>query len=109
MERGEHSRNNNGLRDGGPGFDFRQEQETFTLSITPTTSLGLTQPPIQWILGCFPGVKRLWCEADHSPPSSAELQKGKVIYTPPYVFMACGLVNYEQGQLLLRFYTNFLA
>jgi hypothetical protein len=35
-----------------------------------------------------PGVKRPECEADHSPPSSAEV-KNTGIYTsiPPYVFM----------------------
>jgi hypothetical protein len=39
--------------------------------------------------GYFPGVKRQGCDADHSPPTSAEFKK-MWIYTstPPYVFMA---------------------
>jgi hypothetical protein len=39
--------------------------------------------------GCFPGVKRAVREADHSPPTSAEVKK-MWIYTstPPYAFMA---------------------
>jgi hypothetical protein len=39
--------------------------------------------------GPFPGVKRQGREADHSPPTSAEVKK-MWIYTstPPYVFMA---------------------
>jgi hypothetical protein len=39
--------------------------------------LGPTQSPIQWIPGVlFPGVKRPGREADHSPPSSAEVKNG---------------------------------
>jgi hypothetical protein len=39
--------------------------------------------------GSFPGVKRQGSEADHSPPTSAEVKK-KWIYTstPLHVFMA---------------------
>jgi hypothetical protein len=39
--------------------------------------------------GYFPGVKRQGSEADHSPPTSAEVKK-MWIYTsiPPYVFIA---------------------
>jgi hypothetical protein len=39
--------------------------------------------------GLSPEVKRLGCEADHSPPANAEF-KIMWIYTstPPYVFMA---------------------
>jgi hypothetical protein len=46
-------------------------------------------PPFQWGLGDLsPGVKRPGNEADHSPPSSAEV-KNAWIYTSnaPYVFM----------------------
>jgi hypothetical protein len=46
---------------------------------TPTTgsrpALGPTQPPIEWVLGAVSlGVKRQGREADHSPPSSAEVK-----------------------------------
>jgi hypothetical protein len=34
-----------------------------------------TQPPIQWVLMALSlGVKRPGCEADRSPPSSAEVK-----------------------------------
>jgi hypothetical protein len=35
-----------------------------------------------------PGIKRQWREADHSPPTSAEVKKIWIyISTPPYVFV----------------------
>ena len=34
-----------------------------------------THPPVQWVPGLFPGVKRLGCGVDHSPPSSAEVEE----------------------------------
>jgi hypothetical protein len=38
--------------------------------------LGPTQPPIQWERGALSlGVKRPGREADHSPPSSAEVKE----------------------------------
>jgi hypothetical protein len=38
--------------------------------------LGPTQPLNQWVAGALsPGVKRLGREADHSPPSTAEVKK----------------------------------
>jgi len=38
-------------------------------------ALGPNQPPIQWVPGALSlGVKRLGCEADHSPPPSAEVK-----------------------------------
>jgi hypothetical protein len=52
--------------------------------------LGFAQPPIQWVLGVpSTGVKRLGREADHSPPTSAEVKKMWIYtFTPPYDFMA---------------------
>jgi hypothetical protein len=39
-------------------------------------TLGPTQTPIQWVPGALSlGVKRLGREADHSPPSSAEVKE----------------------------------
>jgi hypothetical protein len=39
--------------------------------------------------GSFPGVKRPGREADHSPPTSAEVKKIWIYTsTPPYAFMA---------------------
>jgi hypothetical protein len=59
--------------------------EYFHFSISSRPALGSTQPPIKWV----PGLKRQGREADHSPPTSAEVKK-MWIYTsiPPYVFMA---------------------
>jgi hypothetical protein len=43
------------------------------------------QPPIQWVPGALSlGVKRPRCEADHSPPSSAEVKNvWSYTCTPP--------------------------
>jgi hypothetical protein len=51
---------------------------------------GPTQPPIQWVPGALsPGAKRQGREADHSPPTSAEVKKMWIYtITPPYAFMA---------------------
>jgi hypothetical protein len=49
-------------------------------------ALGPTQPSIQWVLGVFsPGVKHPESEADHSPPSIAEVKNGGAI--PPLLYM----------------------
>jgi hypothetical protein len=57
---------------GRPGFDPRQGQR-----ILPLTSVGPTQPPIQWAPGALSlrGKARPGRDADHSPPSSAEVKK----------------------------------
>jgi hypothetical protein len=65
-----------GLRAGRPGFDSRQGK-IFLFSTVSRPALGATQPPIQWV----PEVKRPRREADHSPPSAAEVKKGRSI--PP--------------------------
>jgi hypothetical protein len=50
------------------------------------------RPPIQWVSGgecLFLGLKRPGREADHSPPTSAEVKKTWVYtFTPQYVFVA---------------------
>jgi hypothetical protein len=63
-------------------------------------ALGFTQPPIQWVPGALsPGVKRQGREADHSPPTSAEVKK-MWIYTSPHT-------PSWRGALLLRHRDNF--
>jgi hypothetical protein len=48
-------------------------------------ALGPTQ--LQWVPGAFsPGVKLQEREADHSPPSSAEVKKGGAILPLPNMF-----------------------
>jgi hypothetical protein len=45
------------------------------------TALGPTQPPIQWVPGALSLVlKRPGREADHSPPSSAEVKECVELY-----------------------------
>jgi hypothetical protein len=49
-------------------------------------SLGPTQSPIQWVPWALSlGVKRQGREADHSPPSSAEVKKGGAIPSLPHM------------------------
>jgi len=62
----------------------------FLFAIASRPALGTTQPLIQWVSQLHtPRVKRSGHEADHSPPSSAEV-KNAWSYTssPHYVFMA---------------------
>jgi hypothetical protein len=48
----------------------------FLFSMLSRPALGSTQRPIQWVPEAFSlWVKRPGCEADHSPPSSAEVKK----------------------------------
>jgi hypothetical protein len=56
--------------------------------------------PTQWILGALSlGVKHPVSEADHSPPSSAEVKNARsYTSTPQYAFMAWCSIK-AQGQL----------
>jgi hypothetical protein len=63
---------------------------SYLYSTASRPTLGSIQPPIQWVpVALSLGVKRLEREADHSPPTSAEVKK-KWIYTSilPYVLIA---------------------
>jgi hypothetical protein len=65
----------------------------FLLSIASRLPLGLTQPPIllvPWALSSR--LKRSRHEADHSPPSIAEVKNSS------HVFTAWCLINQAQGQ-----------
>jgi hypothetical protein len=58
------------------GFDFRRGLGIFLFITTSRTALGPTQSAIQWVPGALSlGVKRQRREADHSPPSSAEVKE----------------------------------
>ena len=50
------------------------EAKVFLLPETPRPALEPTQPPIQCVLGFFPGVKRARREVDHKPSYSAEVK-----------------------------------
>jgi hypothetical protein len=63
------------LRAGWSGFRSRQELGIFHLITASRPALGPPQPPIQWVPGPLSlGVKRPEREANHSPPSSAEIK-----------------------------------
>jgi hypothetical protein len=77
-ESGWPSRYSDGLQYERSGFFFSPQ------------CLWSSQPPIQWVPGALSsGVKRQGREADHSPPTSAEVKKISIYTsTPPYAFMA---------------------
>jgi hypothetical protein len=55
------------------------------ISYRKMTMQTVIKPPIQWVLGDrLPGVKRPGREADHSPPSSAEVRNGGAIPPLPH-------------------------
>jgi hypothetical protein len=78
------------------GFDSRQGLGIFLFTTASRTAPGSTQPPIQWVPGFLSlGVKRLGREADHSPPSSAEVKNAwSYNSTPQYVFIGWCLVKH---------------
>jgi hypothetical protein len=64
-----------GLDDRGYRVQFPAGVGTFLFTIASRTALGPTQPPIHMVPGAiFSGVKRPGREADHTPPSSAEVK-----------------------------------
>jgi hypothetical protein len=72
------------------GFDCREGQDIFLLSIISRSSLGLTQPPVQWLpISLSPGLKRQGRKADHSPPSSVEVKNCGAIPALPHTFSWC--------------------
>jgi hypothetical protein len=55
------------------GVRFPAGTSPFLFATVSTPAPGLTQPPVQWVLGVpSPRLKRLGREADHLPPSSDE-------------------------------------
>jgi hypothetical protein len=53
----------------------------FLLTTESRTALGPSQPPIQWVRGALSlEVKGPGREADHSPPSSAEVKECVELY-----------------------------
>jgi hypothetical protein len=67
------------------GFDSWRGLGIFLFSTVSRTDLGPTQPPIQWVpQALFLGIKRPGREADHSPPSSADVKNAwSYTSTPP--------------------------
>jgi hypothetical protein len=81
------------------GFYSRRGLGIFLFTTASRTALGPTQPPIQWVPGVLSvGVKRPGREADHSPPSSAEVKNAwRYTSTPQYVFMMWCLVKHRDN------------
>jgi hypothetical protein len=90
-------------------FDSRRELGSFLFIIASRPALGPTQPPIQWVPGALSlGVKRPGREADHSPPSSAEVKNAwSYTSTPQYVFMAWCLVKHRDNFIFYFYYSVF--
>jgi hypothetical protein len=75
LEAGESRDSSLGYELDDPEFDSREGPGIFIFITVSRPALGPIQPPIQWLSGALsPGVKRLGREADHSPPSSAEVK-----------------------------------
>jgi hypothetical protein len=79
------SQYSDGLQAGLPGFDS-QQCKIFLFSTASRPTLGPTQPSIPLVPRALsPGVKQQEREADHSPPSSAEVKKGGAIPVFPHM------------------------
>jgi hypothetical protein len=65
-------------------------------------ALGPIQPPIKWV----PVIKRPEREADHSPPSTAEVKnEWSCSSTPPYAFVAwCSVKHRDNFTCTFTFY-----
>jgi hypothetical protein len=78
-----------GLDDQGSEFESREDQE---FSLLRNIQTGPGAHPVSYPMdngGPFSGVKRPRREADHSPPTSAEVKKTWIYTSPPlYAFMA---------------------
>jgi hypothetical protein len=72
--------------DGVLEFNSRRGLGIFLFTTASRMALGPTQPPIQWVLGAISlGVKQPVREADHSPPSSAEVKNAWSYTSTPLI------------------------
>jgi hypothetical protein len=86
------------------GFESRQELGIFLLTTVSRPALGPTQLPIQWVQGALPlGVKRPEREADHLPPSSAEV-KNEWSYTSTPLIRFYGSATKHRDNFNFTFY-----
>jgi hypothetical protein len=90
MGAGTAQRYSNGLDDRGSISGMGKDIFLFSAASRPC--LGPTQPPIQWVPETvFLEVKRAGHEADHSPPSRADVKNDTS--APPYVFLEWCLIK----------------
>jgi hypothetical protein len=97
----------NAQNDKGLGFDSWRGLGIFLSTTTSRMALGPTQPPIQWVPEALSlGVKQLGHEADHSPPSSAEVKECMALYlhSPNTPSWRGAQEKQAQGQLYLYLY-----
>jgi hypothetical protein len=76
-----------GLDDSGVGVPSPGRVKNFLFSTSFRSALAPTKPPIQWVAGALsPGAQQLVREADHLPPTSAEVKKTWIYTsTPPHM------------------------
>jgi len=58
----------------GSEFESRWGQEIFSSPYPAILALGLTHPPVQWVLGISSGLKGSRLGVNHPPPSSGEVR-----------------------------------
>jgi hypothetical protein len=82
------------------GFNSRRGLEIFLFTTASKTTLGHTQPPIQWVPGTLSlSVKLLGRETDHSHPSSVlrSRMRGAIPPLSQYVLMPWYLVKHRDN------------
>jgi hypothetical protein len=73
----------------------------FLFTTASRTALGPTQPPTQWVPGAVSlEVKRPGREADHSPPSNAEVKKWVELYLHSLTRLHGGVLSQSTGTTL---------
>jgi hypothetical protein len=73
----------------------------FLFTIVSRRALGPTQPPVQWVPGALSlGVKRPGREADHSPPSSAEVKNAWNYTATPLIRLHGVVLKKSAGKFL---------
>jgi hypothetical protein len=75
----------------GPGFDFQEGQD---FSLLHNVQTGSKAHPASYPVGTGTisrGVKRPGLEADHSPPSSAEVKSGRAMPSLPHTSLWRGV------------------
>jgi hypothetical protein len=89
-----------GLDSQGVGVRVPVGGKNFHFSMSSRLALGPTQPPIQWVSGDLsPWIRRLGREADHSPPTSAEVKEIWSMHPLPHtsLWLSAKLVKHKDN------------
>jgi hypothetical protein len=94
-----------------PGIESRPRRDFPQPSIS---ALGLTQPPIQWVLGLFSGVKRPGRGVDHHTTSSVDVKERVELHLyspsgPSWLFLGWPLPLLLLGNIRLQTVLQFGA